>query len=86
MAAGRPVVTTEVGQNGEYIQDGTSGVLVAQDDEAAFVNAVVRLISDKGERERLGNNAARRIRDHFLWSGRFTENCEAAYEQVANSA
>lgn len=86
MAAGKPVVTTEVGQNGEYIQDGMSGILVAQDDETAFVNAVVRLISDKAERERLGNNAALRIRERFLWSGGFTQNCEAAYEKAANSA
>jgi glycosyltransferase involved in cell wall biosynthesis len=86
MAAGKPVVTTEVGQNGEYIQDGRNGVLVPQGNEAAFVQAVMCLISDKSERERLGTDAARTIREHFLWSGRFTENCEAAYEKATTSA
>jgi glycosyltransferase involved in cell wall biosynthesis len=85
MAAGRPVVSTEVGQNGEYIHSGHSGVLVPQDDQAAFVTEVVRLIGNKSERERLGKNAAMRIRNDFLWSGPFTDNCESAYQKVAAS-
>lgn len=85
MADGKPVVTTEVGQNGEYIQHGVSGVLVPQNDEAAFVREVTRLIINEPERERLGKNAAQRIKQNFLWSGSFTDSCESAYAKASKS-
>lgn len=46
MAAGKPVVATEVGGAGEAIVDGVTGFLVPSDDAAAFSERTVRLLAD----------------------------------------
>jgi glycosyltransferase involved in cell wall biosynthesis len=78
LAAGLPVVADRVGQNAEYIVDGVSGLLVAPEDDAAFAEAVVRLLSDGDHRARLGAAAAGRVQEHFAWD-RLAEGVERAY-------
>jgi glycosyltransferase involved in cell wall biosynthesis len=78
LAAGLPVVADRVGQNAEYIVDGVSGLLVAPEDDAAFAEAVVSLLSDGDHRAWLGAAAAGRVREHFAW-GRLVEEVERAY-------
>jgi glycosyltransferase involved in cell wall biosynthesis len=67
LTAGLPVVANAVGQNAEYIADGESGLLVPPADDAAFADAVLRLLADAGLRSRLGAAAARRMHDCFDW-------------------
>jgi len=78
LAAGLPLVADGVGQNAEYIVDGESGLLVSPGDDAAFADAVVRLLRDAALRDRLGAAAARRMREHFAW-GKLVEEVERAY-------
>ncbi len=78
LAAGLPVVADDVGQNGVYIEHGVSGFLVEPGDTAAFAAAVVRLLRDRGLRERLAEGAQRRVRQHFTWD-RLADSVEAAY-------
>jgi glycosyltransferase involved in cell wall biosynthesis len=82
MAVGKPVVTMAVGQNGEYITNGASGILVSSGDQQEFARSVTNLLEDASERNRLGQNAAVRIRQHFLWSGPSADACETAYRSV----
>ena len=67
LTAGVPVVANAVGQNAEYIADGESGLLVPPADDAAFADAVLRLLADADLRSRLGAAAARRMRECFDW-------------------
>ena len=67
LTAGLPVVANAVGQNAEYIADGSSGLLVPPGDDAAFAGAVLRLLADADLRSRLGAAAARRMREGFDW-------------------
>jgi glycosyltransferase involved in cell wall biosynthesis len=67
LAAGLPVVANAVGQNAEYIADGESGLLVPPEDDAAFADAVLRLLADADLRSRLGAAATRRMRECFDW-------------------
>jgi glycosyltransferase involved in cell wall biosynthesis len=67
MAAGRPVVAERVGQAGEYLVDGESGVLVPSGDATAFSEAVVALLRDGDRRRRMGEAARQRIWGHFAW-------------------
>ena len=78
MAAGLPVVANDVGQNGEYIEHGVSGLLVPPGDEAAFARSVIELLQDEGLRKRLGQEARRRILEEFAWD-KLVANVERAY-------
>ena len=53
------MVTTPVGAVEDIIVDGETGLLVPEDDAAAFAGAVRRLLQDAGLRRRLGAAAAR---------------------------
>lgn len=80
MACGKPVVTSNVGQNPEYIVTGENGILVNPNDEAEFSSALAMLLNDPPLRRRLGLAARERIRRHFVWDGKPVEECEQAYE------
>jgi len=82
MAMGKPVITSAVGQNKEYIVDGESGILAAAEDEAGFAQKLEMLLRSPELRERLGRSAERRIREHFSWGGTPLQQCLAAYSQV----
>jgi glycosyltransferase involved in cell wall biosynthesis len=78
LAAGVPVVAEAVGQNREYVRHGETGWLVEPGDVPAFAEAVARLLQDVQLRERLGQAAARDVRERFAWA-RLVETVERAY-------
>lgn len=61
MAAGVPVVATNVGGVPELIDDGVNGLLVAPDDPGLLGLAIGRLIADRALARRLGEAAQRRV-------------------------
>jgi glycosyltransferase involved in cell wall biosynthesis len=81
LAAGVPVVAEAVGQNREMVRHGETGWLVQPGDVAAFAKAVVRLLEDAPLRERLGQAAARDLRERFAWD-RLVEAVEWAYRMA----
>ena len=83
MAMGKPVITSAVGQNKEYIVDGESGILAPAEDESAFSGQLEMLLRDPALRSRLGENAERRVREKFSWSGEPLQQCLAAYDCIA---
>jgi len=78
LAAGVPVVAEAVGQNREYIRHGETGWLVEPGDVTGFTEAVVQLLQNTQLRERLGQAAARDVRERFAWE-RLVETVERAY-------
>ncbi len=68
LGAGVPVVAEEVGEIREAIRHGETGWLVPPGDEAAFAEAVLRLLEDPDLRRRLGLQAARDIRGRRSWN------------------
>ena len=80
MACGKPVLTTNVGQNSEYIVSGESGILVSANAEAELSSAIMTLLGDQGLRRRLGRAARERISHHFVWDRKPVEECEQAYQ------
>ena len=59
MALARPVVASPVGANRDVVTDGADGFLAA--DDAAWEDALVRLISDPDLRQRMGDRARARV-------------------------
>jgi glycosyltransferase involved in cell wall biosynthesis len=54
MAAGLPVVTTDVAAQPEAVRDGESGIVVPRGDAAATGSAIRRLAADPDLRRRMG--------------------------------
>ena len=78
MAAGVPVVAEDVGQNGEYVVHGVSGLLVPVGETDAFAGSVVELLRDENLRAKLGKGAQKRISEEFDW-GKLVVRVEEAY-------
>ena len=56
MAAGRPVLSTDVGCVSSVVQHGVTGLLVAPEDAEQLFSELDRLVSDAEERSRIGRN------------------------------
>ena len=54
-SSGRPIVTTDVPGCREVVTDGENGYLVPPKDPESLKNALLKLINDPDERERMGN-------------------------------
>ncbi len=68
MAAGKPVVCTELGTGTSYInQDGITGLVVPPRDAAALAAAINRLLADADLRHRLGQAAQERAQREFSY-------------------
>jgi glycosyltransferase involved in cell wall biosynthesis len=63
MAAGVPVVTTDVGDSSELV--GPTGIVVPPRDPAALASAVEELVRDPARRRDLGARAQARVRDRY---------------------
>ena len=69
MAAGLPVVATDVGGVAESVADGETGLLVPPGDPGALAAALDRLLTDSALRLRLGTAGRERARRHFDVAG-----------------
>ena len=65
MAAGVPVIATNVGGTSELIQDGVSGILVRPSDTGGLCDAVLRLKDDPVLLARIVENGRRKVVEDF---------------------
>jgi glycosyltransferase involved in cell wall biosynthesis len=65
MAAGLPVVATDVGGTAEAVADGETGFVVPPRDPAALASALGQLLADPVRRAALGNAGRRRVAERF---------------------
>jgi glycosyltransferase involved in cell wall biosynthesis len=65
MAAGLPVVASNVGGVPELVVQGETGMLVPPDDPAALAETIERLLTDQPLARRLGDAARVRVAEHF---------------------
>lgn len=61
MAAGLPVIMTDVGLAGEVVKDGENGMVVPVGDKKAFVSILKELAQDSVKRMRLKNAASKTV-------------------------
>ncbi len=77
MAAGLPMVVTDVGGNAEAVVDQETGFVVPAHDPAALGAAILALASNAELRKKLGKAARRRVETHFS-----LEQCVERYDAL----
>ena len=83
MAAGRPVVATAVGGVPEAVVDGVTGILVPPRAPGRLAEALLHLLSNVEERERMGERGRERARRLFSMEG-MVRAYEELYEDLLN--
>lgn len=85
IADGRPVVATRTEGLSEIVDDGTTGLLVAERDPAALATACARLWADTPLRERMGRAARAAAESRFELTTQ-TARVTALYEHLSEQA
>ena len=80
MAAGIPIVATDVGGNHQAVTDGVTGYLVPSENPAALARAINQLLDDDTTRRRFSSEAQRRFAEQFTIS-RMVERYDEVYRQ-----
>lgn len=75
MAAGLPMIVTDVGGNREAVIDGETGIVVPPHSPSALAEAIIRLANNPDMRRRYGEAGRKRADDRFP-----VEACIARYE------
>jgi glycosyltransferase involved in cell wall biosynthesis len=83
MACGVAVVAAKLGQIGEVIRHGETGLLYQPDDLDGLVSACDELLSDPQLRNRLGNAAAKQVAEQFTWDRNATRVIDLAQSLIA---
>jgi L-malate glycosyltransferase len=81
MAAGRPVVITNVGGNPELVRDGTDGYLFPRGDHVAGARALLRMLDDPAFAAACGQSARDRALERFSLT-RTVDRYHALYRRL----
>lgn len=81
MAAGRPIVTTDVPGCRDLIEHEHTGLLVGSRDEVALCDAMARLLKDRRLAVELGRRASRHVDSQYTFS-RCVDRYETVYREV----
>jgi glycosyltransferase involved in cell wall biosynthesis len=66
-ASGKPVVAFDVGGVKEAVRDGETGFLAKRGSIDELADALLRLLSDKTLREKMGINGRKFVSENFTW-------------------
>ena len=84
MAAGKAVVSTNIGQIKEIIYNGEDGILCQPDNFDEIVTSIEWLLEHPEKRKRIGASARQTIREHHTWLRKAKEwesICQNVYER-----
>lgn len=83
MSLAKPILTSALGQNREYLKHGESAMLVSPGNQDEYQRALQSLLEDPRRRQKLGQAAQRTARKSFQWDGFALQNCLSAYAAAA---
>ena len=66
-ASGKPVVAFDIGGVNEALQNKETGLLVNQGDVDALGDALLKLLTDKALREKMGSNGRKFVSENYTW-------------------
>lgn len=81
MAAGLPVISTRVGGIPEIVEDGVNGFLVNPGEKERLREQILKLLKDRGLRERMGEDNVKKIDSEFR-SDKVADRFYAEYRQL----
>ncbi|MBK5254408.1 MAG: glycosyltransferase [Vicinamibacteria bacterium] len=81
MAAGVPIVATQVGGTPELVEDGVTGIMVPPRDAVALAQAIGSLLADPLWGRTMGERARGRVGEHFSLEAA-VRNTEQLYERL----
>ena len=84
MAAGKPLVGTNVGGIPQIIADGETGILVPPRSPEELAHAVISLLDDDKKRHSMGLNARKRAESEFSWQI-IARKTQILYQRVIQS-
>jgi glycosyltransferase involved in cell wall biosynthesis len=82
MAAGKPVVATDVGGAAEAIVENETGFLVASNDDEALADRLIELLTDRDKAERMGDNARQVAEAKFSLTARKKKTLKLYRDQL----
>ena len=85
MGAGKPLVATRVGGLPQVVDDGRTGLLVAERDAEELARAILELVGDADLRRRMGDAARARIEEGLTWDA-VARRFESLYRAVLEAA
>jgi glycosyltransferase involved in cell wall biosynthesis len=83
MAASKPVVVTDVGDNRHVVKDGSTGFVVPARDVQAMAARLQTLVASESLRRQLGCEGQRRFQQHYT-AAAMARSYEQMYEAVLN--
>jgi glycosyltransferase involved in cell wall biosynthesis len=66
-ASGKPVVAFDIGGVNETVQNQETGLLVKQGNIEALAEALLKLLTNKEQREKMGSNGRRFVTENYTW-------------------
>jgi len=83
MAAGKPVIATDTGGSKDIIRSNVNGVLVEPENSEALAEAILKLLGDPAQRQRLGQSARETVKKRFSIDKTISKT-EQVYTQFLN--
>lgn len=80
-AAGRPVVSTDVGGVADVVEEGRAGFVTPPGDAAAFADALLKLTEDAAIRQSFGTAGTSFVKDRFSYQ-RLVRDMDAYYKRL----
>jgi glycosyltransferase involved in cell wall biosynthesis len=74
MAAGLPMIVTDIGGNAEAVVNGENGIVIGPNDPVALGDALVRMFSDPARRAEWGQASRRRAEQYFSLASMCSEH------------
>ncbi len=84
MAAGKPLLSANVGQIGEIIRDGENGVFCDPEDPADVASKIDYLMQNDEQRKSIGKNARETVKNKYTWAQK-ARIWEAVCNKVLNT-
>ena len=84
MAAGKPVVATNVGGAAEAVMNGETGYLVASDDDEAMAGRLIELLENEEKASNFGAHGKRIVREKFSPATQIAKTVELYSALLAN--
>jgi glycosyltransferase involved in cell wall biosynthesis len=81
MAAGRPVVVTDVGGASELVTEGETGYLVASGDDGGMASRIISLLGEPARARAMGGNGQRVVKEKFSCEAQLART-ESLYERL----